>query len=240
VSGPGVIREAGDAKWIERDLGDGVVERTYINSPARYSSAVGTCRVVGDGPTAPRVSAAPAKPKKSRRVPIRSMDGPACDVEVTLSDSVIESICRSVMWTTGVDGLEAGGFLAGIGLDKTLAVFDASGCNVKSKRGQYSLLLDLEDAEVIDKLRRSGDDLALVGNYHAHPTGDPSPSQTDFVSWEATHEYANMGGDWQPYTVGIIATPGENGRWASPTLHAWVTRDEGDRYVTRPARIQRI
>ncbi len=240
-----VTRDTDGAKWIEKDKDNGVVERTYIAAPLRNAAGLGSAVVSGTAspPRATPTTTTKPKRKQSRRVPIRSMDGPPCDVEVLLGDGVIESICRGLCYTTGADGKEAGGWLAGFGVENTVAVLSASSPNDTDPRTATSVSLNDQPAKNYDKMRQSGDTRACIGVYHSHPNGDPTPSQQDFKSWESCLEHANRNDDWQPYTVGIIAVPDERseyGRWASPSLYAWVTRYEHGGYVTQPATIKRL
>src|SRR3954447_26792629 len=105
-----VSRSEDGARWLEKDLGDGTVDRHYLDGPIRTSSAMlpMTLSTTTAAPTAKSTAAKPAAKRQSRGVPIRRMGGDPCDVEVRISDSVIDTISRSMMWETGVDGLEAG------------------------------------------------------------------------------------------------------------------------------------
>ena len=106
------------------------------------------------------------------------MDGPACGVEVLLAaDDVIEGICRGLCWTTGADSKEAGGWLAGFGVENTVAVLSASTPNENDPRTEHSVSINEEPARVFEKLRESGDTRRCIGVFHSHPAGDPTPSQ---------------------------------------------------------------
>jgi proteasome lid subunit RPN8/RPN11 len=66
-------------------------------------------------------------------------------------------------------------------------------------------------------LRRTG--LLPIGDFHSHPTGDGTPSDSDLQAWAGRVEE----NDRQPW-LALIATRGEPGAgWAEPRLTAWAT-----------------
>jgi Prokaryotic homologs of the JAB domain len=247
VMGERIVTDKNGGRWREVDTGPHRVERTWIGGSSAiregYNGGADAVRIIGaSSPSSPRTtrpSSAPSKPKPADKPPIRRWRAAdLCDVEVLLGSEALDQIRRTTLWLSGQDHLEAGGWLAGIGLDRTIAVFDATSDTVK--RSAHSVTLDVKGLNQLTKLRESGGDLAPVGCYHIHPRGSSwRPSDQDYRAWEGGHEWNNLT-DWQPYYLGLIVTPDERGSYANPQISAFVTRREDGRYVTEPARIRAV
>jgi hypothetical protein len=163
-------------------------------------------------------------------------------VEVRLHEGALAAIKRSVLWGTGQDGKETGGWLSGVSLPKLVAAFDAtSGLASDVKRREDGMSLSTVESSWLSLQRRWGDQRMTVGTFHSHPGPDSRghPSEADVGAMEAAIELGNIGDEWLPTFTSIIVTADE-GRWSEPYFTAWVTRVEGAKLITEPGRLSRL
>jgi proteasome lid subunit RPN8/RPN11 len=78
-----------------------------------------------------------------------------------------------------------------------------------------SLMLGFEQLEAV---QRECPHLALRGDWHLHPTGDPVPSERDLRGWASG---AKLTGD---YWAGIIVAPART-MWDEPELFGWISTE---------------
>lgn len=120
--------------WRERDKGNGMVERTYVDSPVRYGAQVGgTAAAYSATPvSAPK----PAPKTKKAPEPIRcwSAKDAWIDLDVLVTEEAAGAIGQGVFWGTGQDNRESGGWLAGVSTDRTLLIAHATSRNPRDKR----------------------------------------------------------------------------------------------------------
>jgi hypothetical protein len=235
-----VTRQDG-ARWIERDTGPGRVERVYLDSPLEYGHTMGATMLV----TGAASSAAPSRiitPDKTiarrERPSVRRIGGAPGEAGVLIADEAIGELRRALRWTARQDGDEHGGWLLGVSTDREVLVVQAT--SSAKRRERHRVELDTTDLANHIRLRASGSELAVVGDWHSHGTPDSwEPSERDLTAWERLHSFTNED-DWLPLRVGVIVTPSEHDGFAAPDLQAWVTRRELDHYVTEPATIRAV
>jgi len=217
-----VVTSPGGGKYVERAIGDGVVERRWIVPEDEFRP----------GPR-PVSRAQPVPSLRGSKVEFREHASPRYVVELT--GAAAEAIEREVFATHARFGsfAEQGGYLFSLRRPGSRAVVV---CHASAGVGPGSLhaygemqLPQLEDVEgeFSDTLRRA--DLVPVGDWHSHPSC-PRPSSTDVACWGR-----------QPGRLGVLASvslivsPGRELDWSCPEFGAWVTRRAGERVICEPA-----
>jgi hypothetical protein len=172
-------------------------------------------------------------------------------VTVRISRLAREAIRGELFRLTRVDDLEAGGFLfapVARSWDRVVEIQHATETGENAIRRNGSLSMDTsvwEDAE--NWIQRNNWSDVLCGLWHSHPNeigrdaGLPSDSDLGafLAARDLVHRLRGLA-----YSVGLILTLGKTGAyrsehsWATPNLHAWVTRrTDWGTAITEPAEV---
>jgi proteasome lid subunit RPN8/RPN11 len=148
---------------------------------------------------------------------VRLCEPPSCRVEIAPAAKV--AIARAA--GQSADGLETGGILLGHDLDvgDVVAVSLATGPGPRAVLRADYFSRDLGFAARVARLAYERDGLQWVGDWHTHPEGGLAPSDFDLANYAAQLDDSDLG-----FTafVAVIVTPGADGGWAAPGLHAYL------------------
>jgi proteasome lid subunit RPN8/RPN11 len=210
-------------RCIERDLGGGVVQRTYLSSESLIRDG-GTCRLVDNTPRRIRGSATAttrtsADSSQSSRAPVFLPSlPPSYEAKIGFeAQQAIRKACRST-WLScrDVPMHETGGWLLSDprALDRVVV---ATTAGVDAEHGPDGMRLGSERLEAVRSLAPH---LAVIGSWHLHPGDDGTPSVADREAWAGWREL-----DRVPFHIGLVATGGRTGGWIDPEFHAWLTTE---------------
>jgi proteasome lid subunit RPN8/RPN11 len=153
--------------------------------------------------------------------------------EVVLGRYTREEIDRDLFWSSRRDQRESGGFLFSHPFrswDKTINIVQSTSTG-DDGRGDGTIVLDFDAWERAERaIRADGFDLAMVGDWHSHPSGDSVPSTTDLRAWLGMLDYSVKRGSGSPVHVGLIFSPrrswdtyGSYADWVRPEVRGWAT-----------------
>jgi hypothetical protein len=224
------------AVWTERTIGDGHVERTYIDAPMRFGAQVGSTAELS--PAVPAVVATPApttKAKPAKLEPVRRGTGGGT-IEVRMSPAVVAKIRRSIIWDVDpADVREIGGWLIGTWTGEKVEIVDAT--TSAAKRKASSMTLDTVDWDMQLLKAEWGRGFGPIGCWHTHEL-DTGPSPQDFRSFEnAWTHIREREGRFEPYTANLIVAL-QNGSRTKLDAVVYVTTQDNGRMVTEPGRLE--
>jgi integrative and conjugative element protein (TIGR02256 family) len=117
------------------------------------------------------------------------------------------------------DGSETGGILLGRGPDDNgvITVEEAGDPGPAAERRPDFFLRDLDHARELAAAAWDDREAVWVGEWHTHPTGPPTPSNRDLVTYAGLLSDPELG---FATLVSIIVVPDPD--WANPRLLTWV------------------
>ncbi|WP_280182160.1 Mov34/MPN/PAD-1 family protein [Nocardia farcinica] len=114
------------------------------------------------------------------------------------------------------DGNETGGILLGTELPEQITITTAGTPGPNARRTPRSFHRDLHHAQALAQHAWDTDRGQWIGEWHTHPGGDPTPSQTDLTSYQSHLHDPDLHFD---QFIAIIAVPSAS----SPLrLQTWI------------------